>query len=316
MEDERLIIVGAGLSGLIAARMMTDRHPLIIEKQRYLPNNHEAILRFRTNSVSTATNIPFRKVHVTKATYRGDNPVRDAIRYSLKVTGKIQDRSVMDLKPVERFIAPRDFISRLGKRARIQYGVDFESMTNRIWQSGRPSFVSTVPMPTMMKLFNWDPIEFTYRSGWTVRFKLLPEYDCKMNCTVYFPGSEPWYRASITDDELIVEGQGDKPDDFFDISTTESEDRLLYAFGLTHDMFEAQRVSIKSSKYQKIGELSVKDRESAKRFIMHLTESHNIYSLGRFATWRPKLLLDDIVQDVQVISRLIDGTGQYEARIK
>jgi hypothetical protein len=41
-----------------------------------------------------------------------------------------------------------------------------------------------------------------------------------------------------------------------------------------------------------------------------LTEEHNIYSLGRFATWR-QLLLDDLVKDIGVIEKLIDGNHLY-----
>lgn len=313
--NQKVVIIGAGLSGLIASRMLSDRKPEVIEKQTELPNNHEAILRFRSDAVSMATNIPFRKVHVTKAVARGDNLICDSIRYSLKVTGKLQTRSVMDLQPVERWIAPRDFIARLGRQANISYGQDFEQYTNEIWKSDRPAIVSTLPMPYMMKLFGWEPVNFTYNAGWTARFKIMPEYECRLNCTMYFPGNEPWYRVSITDDELIVEGQGEGLESI-NLANRDIERLLLNPFGLSHKHFSSQVVRVKKAKYQKIGELSVKDREQAKRFIMHLTEKHNIYSLGRFATWRPKVLLDDIVQDVQVISRLIDGTGQYEARMK
>jgi hypothetical protein len=45
---------------------------------------------------------------------------------------------------------------------------------------------------------------------------------------------------------------------------------------------------------------------------MWATEKFNIYSLGRFATWKPGLLLDDIVGDVNVIRRLIETpTNRY-----
>jgi hypothetical protein len=40
------------------------------------------------------------------------------------------------------------------------------------------------------------------------------------------------------------------------------------------------------------------------------TDNYNIFSLGRFATWRPGLQMDDLVQDV----RKIEGwfSNRYE----
>ena len=58
------------------------------------------------------------------------------------------------------------------------------------------------------------------------------------------------------------------------------------------------------SQYQKIAPIPERDRQE---ILMHLTQEHNIYSLGRFATWRPGLLLDDIVQDVRRIQSMING---------
>jgi large conductance mechanosensitive channel len=40
------------------------------------------------------------------------------------------------------------------------------------------------------------------------------------------------------------------------------------------------------------------------------TINYGVYSLGRFATWRAGLLMDDLVQDVQKIDRWI-GAGNY-----
>ena len=62
-----MIIVGAGLAGLLAARCMKHMSPIICEKQSELPNNHSALLRFRSDVVSEMTGIPFKKVSVQKA---------------------------------------------------------------------------------------------------------------------------------------------------------------------------------------------------------------------------------------------------------
>ena len=54
------------------------------------------------------------------------------------------------------------------------------------------------------------------------------------------------------------------------------------------------------------------DEKIRKSFIVRATKDFGIYSLGRFATWRPGLLLDDCVKDIRVITRLIDGSTDEE----
>jgi hypothetical protein len=86
---------------------------------------------------------------------------------------------------------------------------------------------------------------------------------------------------------------------------------VLWHFGLSLDhvsKFSEAPPEVKPVQYAKV--LPIDDRER-KRFIMWASENHNIYSLGRFATWRPGLLMDDLVHDVRVIQR-IAREGNYE----
>ena len=62
-----MIIFGAGLAGLLAGNILRKYHPKIYEAQNELPNNHSALLRFRTSDVGTACSIPFKRVKVSKA---------------------------------------------------------------------------------------------------------------------------------------------------------------------------------------------------------------------------------------------------------
>ena len=311
-----MIIFGAGLSGLIAARMLADRHPVVYERQASLPNNHQALLRFRSSIVGDATNVPFKKVSVNKYILRGGptaNPISDAVAYSLKVTGKIHNRSIIDTRPVERFIAPPDFIKRLAATAEIHYGMDFLEWSPALVRPHGP-LISTLPMPVMMDMFDWkDKPEFKQYAGWTIRAEVRPDLECQVNATVYSPRpQDAWYRASLTGPALIVEGVGNGP------STTEEAMQSLrtacVAFGLETASLEHWNVT--EAKYQKISDLTSEERESAKRFIMFLSEKHQIYSLGRFAVWRPKLLLDDLVNDVRVIARMIEGQSQYHHKLE
>jgi hypothetical protein len=54
------------------------------------------------------------------------------------------------------------------------------------------------------------------------------------------------------------------------------------------------------------------DDNLRKNFIHWATVKHNVYSLGRFATWRPGLLLDSLVNDVRLIDRWISQASKYD----
>ena len=54
----------------------------------------------------------------------------------------------------------------------------------------------------------------------------------------------------------------------------------------------------------KYGKLLPIEEKVRKEFILYLTQKYNIFSVGRFATWR-QLLLDDIVDDINVIDNMI-----------
>lgn len=306
-----IAIFGAGLAGLIAAKMLHEHSPQVYERQSKLPNNHNAVLRFRSSVVGDATNIAFKKVKVLKAVHESLNPVSDAIRYSLKVTGKLQLRSILDTDTVERYVAPADLVARLASTASITYDQDFLQWTNNLIKADRPAIISTMPMPAMMEMFKWpDAPKFDYASGWTYRMRLQPSLDAAMHATLYYPGDESFYRATVCGEEVILEGVGESEE-------LHAVDVLscLKSLGLKGDHILLAGPA-KSSRYQKIGELNSTDRDSAKRFIMWLTQEHGIYSLGRYATWRPKLLLDDLVQDVRIIQSLIGGSGNYDLNLK
>ena len=93
-----MIIFGAGLAGLLAGNILRKYHPKIYEAQNELPNNHSALLRFRTSDVGTACSIPFKRVKVSKA-IKGDEGIISqpnlfySNMYSQKVTNSVLSRS-------------------------------------------------------------------------------------------------------------------------------------------------------------------------------------------------------------------------------
>ena len=324
MNNEPPIIIGAGLAGLLAARLLNSRSPIVHERQASLPNNHAAVLRFRSDVVAMATRIPFRKVHALKHVHNARNPVADAIAYSLKVMGRAEPRSVISVAPSDRWVAPKDFIPRLAQGLHIQFGSEAEDLIGsaaRLAQFGEvpaQPIISTIPMPTLMDILRYEGPRpnFEYRRGWTVKAMLHPDLAADVYATIYFPHVMvnrdrccEIYRASITGDELMVEGVGSPPQ-----YQTTAIFAVMAAFGFDSysNFIDEDSVTVKESTYQKLGELDWAHRERAKRFILWASEHHHVFSLGRFATWRPKLLLDDCVNDIRIIERLIDGAIAYK----
>ena len=291
-------IYGAGIAGLLAGCMFQQAR--IFEASPENTAQHKAVLRFRSSAVGDAVGIDFRKVKVHKGLWLDGKAVTPSIQlsnwYSRKVIGRLADRSIWNLEASERFIAPEDFIERLIERCagRINWN---HALTREEVLSEKEPVISTLPMNLMVKFmanelsrefiesaptFNYEPI--------VVRRWRIPNADVFQS--VYFPGLDTsLYRASITGDLLIAE-YVDASDDY----------PLFEAFGLSErDCVPIEKVS---QRYGKIAKINDSWR---KQFIFYLTHEHNIFSLGRFGTWR-NLLLDDVIQDVAVLKKLMNTT--------
>src|SRR5262245_44457249 len=91
-----LIIVGAGMAGLLDARMIQHHKPIVVESQASLPNNHSAVLRFASPIIGDVLGLEFKKVNLVKAALPWRNPVADAMAYSKKNLGSYHsDRSMV-----------------------------------------------------------------------------------------------------------------------------------------------------------------------------------------------------------------------------
>lgn len=284
------------MAGLLAANMLRRHKPLIMERQSALPNNHHAVLRFRDEGVSQQLHIPFRAVRVFKSCDESD-PVRAMLRYSMKVLGRYEARSLINMEPSTRYIAPPDLVNRMAEGLEIVYCQAIARLGDLEAIQGPK--ISTIPMYALMDILDYPGPRPQFKSepGWTVT-GVIP--NCDVFVTRYVTDlTEPHYRVSITGDKFIIEGTGDPPGGALArayISCVLAELGVNYSDHL-------QDCELQRSPYAKIAELSAEDRRAADDFMLWATLEHGIYSLGRFATWRRNLLLDNLVGDILKIER-------------
>lgn len=306
-----MIIVGSGMAGLLAARMLSHRKPIVWERQTSLPNNHSAVLRFRTSQVGDILGIPFKKVHMIKDALPWQNPIADALAYSYKNTGVYRsDRSIRTgPESAERFIAPPDLISRMAEGVKIEFGREYDP--NDPHTRGA-AVISTVPMPALMDILDYEfTPDFQYRSGAVVTALVK---DCDAYVSILDPRPDNAIsRISITGNALIVElpfpgGEGAsewaKSIDQYSVASIAAN-----VIGVKSEaLFGVSAARLQQ--YNKI--VPIRD-EHRKDFMFWATTHHSVYSLGRFATWRPGLLLDDLVQDIRLIDKWMGSSGYDRA---
>ena len=299
------------MAGLLAGNMLRRHDVEILERNPSLPDNHTAVLRFRTTEVSDAAGIPFDEVMVEKCFWDGRRirssiTLAEANLYSLIVTGEVYPRSIQNLHKDVRHIAPQDFVAQMAKNLNIRFGqnIDRPRRDNPV--------ISTVPMPIMMKMVGWEDIPtFSYSPIWTVRCKIVVP-SCHIYQTIYNCTSGEWYRATIQRDLLILEFMFEPVGPLLE---RYCNDAIARAFGLDlHGHGIIPTITQCSMSKQSFGKISPIDESLRRRFMLHLTDKWNIYSLGRFATWRG-VLLDDLVKDIKQIERMMHSQNNYTQRL-
>lgn len=300
-------IIGAGMAGLLAANVLRRHKPTVHERQSSLPDNHAALLRFRTDAVSKATGIPFRRVDVQKAvmwqgTLSPSGNLAANNMYAQKVTGRVSNRSIINTASGERFIAPNDFIGQLAANAHVALDspLDAGDVIARTPES--EPMISTLPMPIMMDMVGWtDRPVFGSRPIWVVTATVE---ECDIYQTVYYPESgSVYYRASMTGNRLTIECMAPPVWPEKDCAD------VVAGLGINGTVVGLE---IKEQKYGKLVPLA--DAAAGRKFLLFLTDRYRIYSLGRFATWR-NLLLDDVVKDIHTIEKLIEFRDGYKTAL-
>tara|TARA_R110000744_G_C19371578_1_gene562714 strand:- start:16120 stop:17010 length:891 start_codon:yes stop_codon:yes gene_type:complete len=293
-----MIIIGSGMSGMLAAHYFRHLEPVILEKQSELPNNHKALLRFRSEVVSDLTGIPFKKVNVQKmisfecAQLKQSNIFLNNM-YSLKVTGSLRQRSIGNLEDCERYIAPEDFIGKLSKGLDIKYNQDVSLIGFKI------PVISTMPVYALAEKLGYElSVKLESSEIFTTVIDLSVNSDVYQ--TVYYPSHKSaFYRISITGGKVIAESKFGKSDD---VMRKHLLHHLKMDFGI-----ETEANNFKVN-YQKYGKLIECEGQQVKQFLGWATRNHNIYSLGRWGTHR-QILMDDVVKDIKQIDKLMNSNG-------
>ena len=306
-------IIGAGMAGLLAGAMFRgEAH--VYEAAPSLPNNHHALLRFRSNEIAHHLNIPFQEVDVLKVVREYVNPVAQAIAYSRKATGAASLRSSVTAegKIERRYIAPDDFIQQMAAHQHNPIIYDSPVMDHSWFEEpmakGIP-VLSTMPMPRLMDVLGYPHrANFSYRHGWVINANL--NIESRACATIYYPDpAMPIIRATLTNCLLQIELIEDyhRNDQLWPIDQVMQ--MVLADFGLDGVSFE---MKLEAQKYAKISPIPERER---RRFIMWATDNFGIYSVGRFAIWKPGLLLDDVFNDIMKIQRMLKSTN-YSDRLK
>lgn len=295
-----MIIIGAGYSGLIAAHSF--KNFKILERMERPKELHQALLRFRSDTVSRLTGIEFKKVTVRKGIWYDDTFCEPSIQlanlYSSKCLGAYTSRSIWDISTVERYIAPENFYEQLIDFAEpnIEWGQDVQVSQ----MPTNSPIISTMPMPELIKQLDFNvELEFKRAAIFVLRYTIS---DCDLYQTIYYPSEmTPVYRASITGSLLIIESM--------EVPSEYDVNMVFESFGILSSDVE-KHPSTSSQKYGKIQDI---DDSLRKHLIGRITDQHNIYSMGRFAIWK-NVLLDDVVQDASVIKKMMHS-HQYDRKL-
>jgi hypothetical protein len=331
-----VLVVGAGLAGTMVARMLSSHSKILVVDQRKTPDtrNHWALLRFRDLEVARALGVTVREIEVEKAVYwRGSLHYTPNITmnnlYSIKAYGSIGNRSLRSIGVAKRYLPtstpqPTDclwgakLVSINKKVAKFAY----EDGTTFLVRYG--VCVSTIPMAALIDSLELITNEMPMPSHaimsepiTVMRLELGRSLMSTVNQTIYFPENRfHTYRATLEGSTLIVEAIGDESKD----SILEEYEEICSVFGLPStlsNLTSFRKIGDENFHVQPIGKINEMDDEIRRDIIYQLTDHYSIYSVGRFATWRP-IRADQLVKDVQKVERMIrqgEKKTKYERRL-
>lgn len=326
-----VLVIGAGFAGTIIGNMFSQqgKDVSVIDIGKG-DNNHFAIMRFRDPQVGRPLGVNLRDVLVEKAVYWNHQihyhaDIRMKNSYSLKTYGSLGYRSLGELGVVKRYLidgkfsryrhtmwdcSPTEFGETNG-----MHWCSFDA--NQSYRNTDPSIVervccyykycvSTIPLPKLAELLpdiSFPGKEFRATPIYVTRIKLNDNVHSKVNQTIYFPeDSFSAYRVSLEENTLIIESV--EPE-VHTVTPSDADEltEILGAFGLSKCQIGQHLMAGPFT--QRLGKLSDVDDNVRRKVIYNITDKHSIFSLGRFAIWKP-IRADQLIEDAEKVLRMIN----------
>lgn len=316
----RVVIIGAGLAGSVASGAFAALNPTNYDKRAPTDEaRHKAVMRLRDANVAKYLGIDVEPVTVWKAVAWENRlyetaDMRMNNQYSYKLYRELGERSLRSLGRVKRWLVEGSPLPRKTHWNHKLVGVLDGQLMFETREHDSPVVrevvdydvcISTMPMPMLLKAASIRFTErFECRPIWVWHGTLhIPS---TLHQTIYFPGMDtPAYRVTIQGRKVIIESISDGKIDV---------DRLMWHFGLGSDDFDVQpkwdpENQVKFEMFrQSMGKMVAIDDNARRQYIYELTDRFRIYSLGRFAIWKP-VRADHLVQDIDKIKRLVKLGG-------
>lgn len=319
-----IVIIGAGVAGSISFEYFRNFKPTIFDsdiKKNTALKNHEAIIRIKNKKLGDILGCSLKEIEVTKEIYsEGKIYKRSNSRlnnlYSYKTNKAFMNRSISGTKDQnqKRYLLPANFTVEpfvgwelVGIKKKYLIFIDTISGTEQ--HVSYDVCISTIPLPTLLKIIGYKHnMYFGYENIFIKKIK----YSLKAKGiyqTIYFPDLYlDTYRATLEENCLTVESMNELTGD--EITIIES------AFGLDCLSTESEVFLNHKQKFGKIQPVEYDyERKAA---LLYLTKEYNIYSLGRFATWR-QVMVDDLVGDLEKIKSMIytnKAITEYDLKLK
>lgn len=306
----RVLIIGSGIAGRVAAfhfrgqnvTMVDDR----VDSSPFFM--HNAVLRTKSDEIGLYLNSEMEKIWVEKAIYRDGSlystpTLKDKNEYSLKTTGGLHQRSISDLSSCWRYIFKNsvssfpsvNFIK--GKVVAIDNNIALIRKEEEEIEEKFSLCITTAPMPVNMGLCGLErKIVFDEEQIYVVTADL--NIKSSIHQTIYIPSwPSIFYRITISGQKIVAEGKGAFPEEEKAFLTL----RLIVKFVLGVESGNIEATRFVDQRNGKIVEI---DDMARKEIILELSHKHNVYSLGRYACWRPKLMIDDLPKDIKKIDEI------------
>jgi len=175
--------------------------------------------------------------------------------------------------------------------------------------------LSTIPMPALAKALEYPrKIEWDYSTGVNIKARIK---NCDAYVSLLIPDPSVLFsRVSITGDELIIEFprqatmEGHDWDEEVNSAIRIAAQFAIQELGIDQKG-EVSDIKVYNQKYSKILPIDEHERKNFIHWASSITGK--AWQLGRYATWRPNLLLDDLVNDVRTIDRWMSSpTAGYD----